>query len=74
MAIRDRLYRFSRRLSTRLLLLALYYVAFFFVFFAVADDSMVAIEGQPGLSRLLSAMAMGALFTLLHLYLFRPRK
>lgn len=72
--MRDRIYRFSRQLSGRLLLLALYYSAFFFLFFLLSEELLFTIPGQAHLSRLLSAVAMGALFTAMHLYIFRRRK
>ena len=71
--MRDRMYRFSRQLSGRLLFLALYYSAFLFLFFLLADDVLFTIPQHPHIARLLSALAMGALFTGMHLYVFRKR-
>jgi hypothetical protein len=72
--MRDRIYRFSRQLSGRLLFLAMYYSAFFFLFFLLADDLLFTIPEHPHIARLLSAVAMGALFTGMHAYIFRKRK
>ncbi len=72
--LRDSIYRFSSRVSARWFFLALYYLLFFFLFFLLADTTLFALPEDRLLARLLSAAAMGALFTVIHLWIFRNRR
>jgi hypothetical protein len=72
--IREKIYRFSGRLSARWFFLAMYYVVFFFLFFLLADETLIALPGQRLLSHLLSASIMGTTFTALHVWMLRKRR
>ena len=74
MSARDRLYRFSRTVSSGMLLLAVYYIAFFLVFFLLSGETIFTFDDNLGLMQLLSAVVMGLVFAAGHWWVFRKER
>ncbi len=74
MTVRDRMYRFSRTLSSRFLFLGIYYTAFFFLFFVLSSETIFTFSEHLMWMQALSAVAMGVGFSVMHWWMFRKRR
>ena len=74
MTVRDRIYSFSRTLSSRFLFLGIYYTAFFFLFFVLSGETIFTFSEHLAWMQALSAVAMGAGFSVMHWWMFRKRR
>lgn len=74
MTVRDRMYRFSRTLSSRVLFLGIYYTAFFLLFFVLSGETIFTFSEHLVWMQMLSAVAMGVGFAVVHWWMFRKRE
>ena len=73
MQARDKLYRFSKTISARFVFLGMYYTAFFLLFFALSGETIFTFSEHLAWMQLLSAVAMGVGFSVMHWWMFRKR-